>query len=143
MNKKHVKEVENSKSYLIVVSKVGDRSRGQPEGSLFNGFYTELLLSLDCFTLPLICTLYCWVLNKEVSNTTFLKSLVWRDLGLNPDLPDYRRTLYPLGQSYLIKIGKRWKYGFMSQQFKYQKQKEIINGFLKLSWDFLLEMQTI
>ena len=24
--------------------------------------------------------------------------MVWRDLGLNPDLPDQRRTLYPLGQ---------------------------------------------
>ena len=28
----------------------------------------------------------------------FLKSLVWRDLGLNPGLPDHWRTLYPLGQ---------------------------------------------
>ena len=30
-----------------------------------------LLLSLDCSTLPLICTLYCWVLSKEVSSTIF------------------------------------------------------------------------
>ena len=28
----------------------------------------------------------------------FLKSLVWRDLGLSPDLPDHWQTLYPLGQ---------------------------------------------
>ena len=30
----------------------------------------------------------------------FLKSLVWLDLGLNPGLPDYWRTLYPLGRGY-------------------------------------------
>ena len=47
-----------------------------------------LLLSLDCSTLPLICTLYCWV----------SKSLAWRDLGLNPGLRDHWRTLYPLDQ---------------------------------------------
>ena len=51
-------------------------SQGQLEGSLFNSYYTEvlrraLLLSLDWSTLPLICTLYCWVLSKEVSSTIF------------------------------------------------------------------------
>ena len=51
-------------------------SRGRPEGSLFNSNYTEvwgraLLLSQDCSTLPLIRTLYCWVLSKEVSSTIF------------------------------------------------------------------------
>ena len=30
-----------------------------------------LLLSLDCSILLLICTLYCWVLSKEVSSTIF------------------------------------------------------------------------
>ena len=30
-----------------------------------------LHLSLDCSTIPLICTLYCWVLSKEVSSTIF------------------------------------------------------------------------
>ena len=44
------------------VSKVGNLSRGWPEGSLLNSSYTKvygraLLLSLDCFTLPLILTL--------------------------------------------------------------------------------------
>ena len=53
-----------------------DHSRGWPEGFLFNSYYTKvegmvLLLSLDCSTLPLICTLYCWVLSKEVSSTIF------------------------------------------------------------------------
>ena len=84
------------------ISKVGDRSRGRPEGSLFNSYHTEvqgraLLLSLDCSTLLLIRTLYCWVVSKEVSSTIF-ESLVWRDLGLNPNLPDHWRTLYPLDQ---------------------------------------------
>ena len=82
-------------------SKVGDRSKGRPEGSLFNSYYTEMqgraqLLSLYCSTLPLIRTLYCWVLRKEVSSAIW--SLVWHDLGLNPGLPDHWRTLYPLGQ---------------------------------------------
>ena len=39
----------NAKSYIYIyiyiyvkVSKVGDRSRGRPEGSLFNSYYTEV-----------------------------------------------------------------------------------------------------
>ena len=60
----------------IEVSKVGDRSRGRPEGSLFNSYYTEvyrraLSFSLDCSTLPSIRTLYRWVLSKEESITIF------------------------------------------------------------------------
>ena len=56
--------------------KVGDRSRGRPEGSLFNSYYIDvlgraLLLSLDCSTLPLIRTLYRRVLRKWVSSTIF------------------------------------------------------------------------
>ena len=54
-----------------------------------------LLLSLDYSTLPLIRTLYCWVLSKELSITIFK---VWRDQGMNPVLRDHWRTLYPLGQ---------------------------------------------
>ena len=47
----------------IYIYKVGDCSRGWPECSLFNSYYTEvcvwggLLHSLDCSTLPLILTL--------------------------------------------------------------------------------------
>ena len=60
----------------IEVSKVDDQSRRQPEGSLFNSYYTEvlgrtLLLSQDCSTLPLLRTLFCRVLSKEVSSTIF------------------------------------------------------------------------
>ena len=59
------------------VSKVSDQSRGLPEGSLFDSYYTKvsgraLLLSLDCSTLPLILTLLCWVLSIEASSTIFL-----------------------------------------------------------------------
>ena len=61
---------------IYIVSKVGDRSQGRLKGSLFNSYYTEvlgraLLLSHDCSTLPLIRTLYCWVLRKEVSSAIF------------------------------------------------------------------------
>ena len=71
-----IKEAKQPNNNNKVVSKVGDRSRGRPEVSLFNSEYTEvsgraLLLSLDFSTLPLIHTLYCWVLSKEVSSTIF------------------------------------------------------------------------
>ena len=49
---------------------------GDPEGSLFDSYYTKvegrvLLLSLDCSTLLLICTLKWWVFSKEASSTIF------------------------------------------------------------------------
>ena len=58
------------------ILKAGDHSRGWPEGSLFDSYYTKvlgraLLLSLGCPTLPLIRTLQCWVLSKEASSTIF------------------------------------------------------------------------
>ena len=76
---------------------VGDHSEGWPEGSLFISYNTEmlvsaLLLSLDCFTLPSICTLY-WMLSKEASSTIF-NSLVWLNLGLNHSLPMAIGELY-------------------------------------------------
>ena len=48
-----------------------------------------LLLSLDCSILPLIRTLYCWVIRWY--QVPFLKFLVWRDLELNtlPTRPIY------------------------------------------------------
>ena len=59
-----------------ILSKVVDRSWGQPEGSLFNSYYImvlgrALLLFMDYSTLPLICNLYWWVLSKEVSSSIF------------------------------------------------------------------------
>ena len=59
--------------------------------------WRALLLSLDCSTLPLQCTLYCWVLARRYQ-VPFLKPLVRCDLGLNPGLSDHWWTLYPLGQ---------------------------------------------
>ena len=59
-----------------IYTKVCDHSRGWPDGSLFRSYYTEvweraLLLSQDCSTLPLIRTLFCWLLSKEISSTIF------------------------------------------------------------------------
>ena len=73
------------------VSKVDDRSRGRPEGSLFNCYYTEvyrraLLLSLDFSILPLIRTLYCWVLSKAVSSAIF-KVFGMTRTGIEPRSP--------------------------------------------------------
>ena len=76
------------KAYCVFV---GDLSRRRPEGSLFNSYNTEvlarvLLLSLDCSTLLLIRTLYCWVLSKEVSSTIFkIFGMMWP--GTNPRSP--------------------------------------------------------
>ena len=77
--------------YSKKVSKVGDRSRGQLEGPLFNSYYTKmsgrtLLLSLDSSTLPLIRTLYCWVLSKVVSITIFWVFAMTRP-GIEPRSP--------------------------------------------------------
>ena len=62
--------------YLLKVSKVGDRSRGQPEGSLFNSYYTEVLGAL-------LLSLYCWVLSKETSST-ILKVFGMTRPGIEP-----------------------------------------------------------
>ena len=45
-----------------------------------------LLLSLDCSTLPLIRTLYCWVLSKGVSSTIFKVFGITRP-GIEPRSP--------------------------------------------------------
>ena len=79
------------RTVIIYISKVGDCSWGRPEGSLFNSYYTEvygraLLLSLNCSTLLLISTLYCWVLSKEVSSTIFKVFGMMRP-GIEPRSP--------------------------------------------------------
>ena len=57
-----------------------------------------------CYSFPWITLLYSWyvpyVAEWEARRylVPFLKSLVWRDLGLNPSLPGHWRTLYPLDQ---------------------------------------------
>ena len=63
-------------------SKVGHCSRGRPDGSLLNSYYTEVLgralfHSLDWSTLSLICTLKCWVLSKTGSSTIFWYDFIW------------------------------------------------------------------
>ena len=67
---------DRAKQIRVSKVKLSPFSRGRPEGSLFNSYYTKvlrkaLLVSSDCSTLPLIHTLYCWVLSKEVSSTIF------------------------------------------------------------------------
>ena len=91
-----------------VVSKVGDCSREWPKGSLFNSYYTEvlgraLLLSLVCSTLPLIRTLYCWVLSKEASSTIF-KVFGMTQLGIEPMSPGPLANTLPTrpGKNYIF-----------------------------------------
>ena len=67
---------------------VGDLSQGRPEGSLFNSYYTEVYGEgatpfPELFHLPLIRTLYCRVLSKEVSST-ILKIFDMTRPGIEP-----------------------------------------------------------
>ena len=86
-NKKKTKTHLND--FRISIQVVDDRSRGRPEGSHFNSYYTEVyvggtqLFSLNCSTLPLIRTLYCWVLSKEVLSTIFkVFGMTWPGIEL-------------------------------------------------------------
>ena len=63
--------------FLISKNKDSDLSRVWPEGFVFNSYHTELLWRvlfhfLECSILPLILTLYNWVLSKVASSTIFL-----------------------------------------------------------------------
>ena len=61
-----------------------------------------------CYSFPWIAPLYLWYglyiaeCNASRYQVPLLKSLVWRDLGLNLGLPDHWRTLYPLANSYRL-----------------------------------------
>ena len=77
---------QKEKKIFSLNGKVVDRCWGRPEGSLFNSYYSEVLLSLDCSTLPLIRTLYCWLLSKKVSNTIFKVFGITRP-GIEPRSP--------------------------------------------------------
>ena len=92
---------------ITIISKVGDPSRGRPEGSLFNSSYTKvlgraLLLSLDCSTLLLIRTLWFWVLGKEVSSTIF-KVYGMRRPGIEPRSPGPLANTLPTRPIRIIK----------------------------------------
>ena len=56
------------------------------------------------YSFPWIAPLYPWYVpyiaecSARRYQVPFLKSLVWRDLGSNPGLPNHWQTLYPLGQ---------------------------------------------
>ena len=52
----------------IYISNFTDCSLGWPECSLFNSYNTEMLQMIN---LPLICTLWLWVLRKKASTTLF------------------------------------------------------------------------
>ena len=94
--------------------KLSPFSRGRPKGSLFNCYYTEvpgraLLLSLDCFILLLIRSLYCWVLSKEVSNTIFeVFGMTWP--GIEP------RSPRPLANTLPIRPMSRWLVSVLKQR---------------------------
>ena len=71
-----------------------------------------LLLSLDCSTLPLIHTLYCWVLNKEVSSTIFKVFGMTRP-GIEPWSPGPLANTLPTGpvnQRQKTQISERNRY---------------------------------
>ena len=109
-------------------------SRWRPEGSLFNSYNSKmlgrvLLLSLDCATLPLIRTLYCWVLSKEVSSIIF-KVFGMMQPGIEPRSPGPQANTLPtrpVCKLFVLKI-VTWSYNSF--------QKIIISSYLK-SYNYL------
>ena len=87
--------------YYDCFSKVGNLSWRWPEGYLFNSYYTKvlgkaLLHSLNCFTLPLILTLKCWMLSKEASST-----IIWVFGMIQPRIKPW--SPWPLTNTLLIR----------------------------------------
>ena len=93
------------KGWACFVSKVklSPFSRGRPEGSLFNSYYTYYSRG-GRYSFPWIAPLYPWYIpyiaecRARRYQVPFFESLVWLDLGLNPGLLGHWRKLYPLGQ---------------------------------------------
>ena len=102
------------------MSKVGDCSQRQLKGFLCNSYYTHVLgravlLSFDYATLLLTCTLQCWVLRKEVSNTVFwVFGMTWP--GIKPRSPRPlantlpTRPIGPLGgaRGVIVIVVRQW-----------------------------------
>ena len=82
-----LKKSGNYRMLLVKVSKVGDRSRGQSEGSLFNSFYIEMLgrVLLFFWIAPLTLDPYLIILTVEQGGIKhhIFEFLEWLDLGSN------------------------------------------------------------
>ena len=101
------------------VLEVGGRWKSQNRNNVYLSPYVEEPLNskviktfgpelrsrkcFSCFEIPMFYVIY--VMNiicmfhisvSGYATLTFLKSLVWLNLGLSPGLPDHWRTLYPL-----------------------------------------------
>ena len=77
--------------------------------------FQQLLLSQNCRSLPLIRTLYCWVLSKEISNT-ILKIFGMTRPGIEPRSPGpwaNTRPLYPHSQWACIVISTDTKFALI------------------------------
>ena len=77
--------------YIPITVKLPTVVEVDHKAPFFNSYYTNvlgrvLLLSLDCSNLPLMLTLYCWVLSKEVSRT-ILKVFGMTRPGTEPRSP--------------------------------------------------------
>ena len=80
-----------------------------------------LLLSLDCSTLPLIRTLYCWVLSKDVSST-ILKVSGMTLPGMEPRSPGpLANTLPTRPTSQSKRCDARWFSTFLLNTLKSEK----------------------
>ena len=73
----------------------------------------------------------------------FLKYLVWRELGLNPGLPDHWRTLYPLNQTRILILSILKESSWKSVIF-IEILQEKINLLISRKWDvhFLVRVKT-
>ena len=75
---------------------------------------TTLMCRGGCDSFPWIAPLYPWYVAYIAEcyarryQVPFLKSLVWRDLGLNPGHLDHWQTLYPLYQNFNFLHNPQW-----------------------------------
>ena len=83
-----------------------------------------LLLSHDCSTLPLIHTLYCWVLSKEVTSTIFKVFGMMRP-GIEPRSPGpLANTLPPRSMCIINVINKQTSHNLTLVDRKKQRQTD-------------------
>ena len=83
------------KETVSVIIKLATLVEGDPKVSF--SIATKSWRRGGRYSIPRIAPLYPWSLSKAASSGIF-ESLVWLDLGLNPDLLDHWRTHYSFGQ---------------------------------------------
>ena len=109
-----------------------------------------LLLSLDCFTLPLILTLYSWVLSNVASNTIFWVCGMIEPKSLGPMANT--QTLMPMSGRYIlyrpIDIAVRLfannpgDWGPIPGRVIPKTQKMVLDAYLLCTWHYKVRIKS-